>query len=1024
MLMAPPNANDVRQPEIRVKPLRATANDEYTLVRENSDDFINLRKTLVISPLFNGHLTLTGNSLYGQSELGELSLQGSIFQSILDDKKYAFTSNISGGDDKDTLIHTDDTEMGSESNALPSHNNLKRPDSSSRMRANSGDAWNRFNALLLEFLNTYVRQVKNRQDSLIETPRKDSPRDKRQNPRGSSRSADTTDRLSRADLEVPLYPNGQETATKNLLTFACMAQDGNPMGNLSFDWSFGSVSLPENPSERIDLESGRADGMNEGATYGQSSSSKSSAQLIYVNPNRTVSVMLIRRLDTHSVLSPFQMSLLTLSVMIDQRATEAPEGVKRAKRNADGPYSSSSNDRYPAKAPVIRSRSYGVNSGLNQQQNSNIQFANEFEARPTISSSYQVNLDEYNWQDKLGSLLQCRVSNQIGTSDVCHVRVNLAERLKSLSSSESEFARWRMPSLAQKSLLIVSILVGCALIVFSASALLIGPYLRGLSYKSSETVHESEENNTGQSTSSQKSSVLGLLTNGDSSLQGSSDEDSNGRSNHMDDNGPNNGSLQPLDLGESSLSGIVSNCGYRPASGHNHYQSGQTMRGAENLMANYDKPRRLQDHLATYQNGAFSEQTTDRVGNTSHHLNGLASGRDNNKIRYQHNSSASLAVDPTSRINSRPSTGFKLLASLKLKSLSKFKVESSDQADLKSFHAHSVSGSGTSTTGASNFCSDLSLSLTPPNPTGSVSKYFGSSAFRHSYTNARRAANQPLADNLTHQRYNRTGIQPSINEFLLAQRYAESQVATSMAPTYSNLNNQEPYNAMDEFIRRKELESSLEYGGPEFVRHQSIKYRGQNNGTLAPPSNHNDLSNMYSPQMVRQQPYYYSGQPQSMTLQRSNRMSDYRPPVAARPPRRIINQDQASMQQYQMPADNRYSMPASAKIPMLNSSIGTGSTIDSHLDNFAKTLAAGQYPDPGGFAPSAGSSGMRQLGQNIYGNSNQQDQQSTEHIYDVNAYATPEQTPQRARNNDVQDVTTPRSRVGQLIQTFNSSLPE
>lgn len=649
---------------MRARPFKATSNDEYALVKDTSDDFIDLRKILLLSPLLNRY----GGA---QSEGADgLSFKGSIFQTILDAKNGGAGERFRPLKDTDALINTDEhsSDNDQQSNSLIASSPVLGENDSSEVdktpqellaglkNGASRDSWDKFNLILLKFLNNYIEQVKSKhnksqkmENSSVATVNQSFYRelagDRRQN-RRSSLSVSGGENLATLN----------DRKSMNFLTFACMPKDANPTNNLTFNWSFGSKSLPETRDSAHEIEQSNYQSVVDKPT------------MIYVNENYTVNVILVRRLDTYSSLNPFQMSLLTLNVVVADQPYIAPSdniATKDQARRTDGVLSTNETDPTSIRDPVIKSRYHHSqqNTLRPYQTSNNIQFANEFEVKPYNLGPLtlpDVALDERNWQEQIGNLLKCSITNSIGTSEVCYVKVNSAERLKSQSSS-SEFAKWRMPSLAHKSLLIISIMIGCALIIFATLALLIGPYLKGLNLKHAGDVHGKDKTNMGQSTSSQKSSVMGLLGTGDSSTQGSSDDDSSARLNQLESMNKTSTQDRMTDLATARS---VAN-GY-----HNHH----SMREPS---VNYDQPRGLQDSRLVYHHsvGTFNESPSDRPSTISGGAYGDYDYRAQ-RLALADNQTFDKKMGSESKPVAHASAGSRLLANLKLKSLSnRFKVD-------------------------------------------------------------------------------------------------------------------------------------------------------------------------------------------------------------------------------------------------------------------------------------------------------------------------------------------------------------
>lgn len=937
-----------------VKPAKATNHDEYAVVKETSDDFINLRKKLILSPLL-----LRQSSKDDQSN--ELSFKDSIFQSILNDKG----GNLDGSDTmkpssseqygrvaqfryKDALANLD-----FKSDINNQADNLLVTDSKPLQQNDGGHPWNKFNSLLLNFLNSYMKLIKSfEEQSLINNgPTADTINNINQQLSRRSSNQPTSDVGSLAGekttASVGFDDQIAKESSRNLITFACMAQNGNPMSNLTFDWSFGSTNLPETDEQPMSLSgiySAELKDMKEPLIK---------PQLVYVNDNYTLQVLLVRRHDTKSSLSPFQMSLLTLNVVIEPLAPlSGPLSSSSTRAIRQTEWSSQLNRTSPAnnhsnlipRAPVIRSRqpshynalkaSVSQNNINSNNHNNNIQFARELEMRPYNLGSVLppgLDLNEENWQEQISNLLKCTVTNLIGTSDVCHARVNLVERMKSQKSSTSaltEFAKWRMPSLAHKSVLIISITVACILVIFGGFALLINSYLRNINLKSSDDLRCcKDETNTGQSTSSQKSSVLGLLGNGDSSLQSSSDDDSSARLNHHQHhhhhqhNHPNhNHALDNqnqcqnrirLDLGDSSM-------------------TSQTLMNSDNYLnqlscessANYDQPRGLHEPSAMYHTGAglnYNERTPDRVDNDT----------------------------------------------------------------LDSFH----------------------------------------------YRDSSASVKSPISQD---------------SQILNATDLSNQSISTRgrlLAPAYSNIiNTNKSLSPLDEYFRQRDIDPLTGEQNNSAAFYRSQQNRNHHIDSSNPQSMYlmrNDLS-QFQPQQVNRGPPIYPRSSQASALYKLRLAEEaLRPSTTTRSsPRQIM--DIVKPQQYQTSARvNRLSMPAynqsfTARPTNIQptTTLSYMNTIDSHLNRMADAVALSQYPGTHHDTPTAyvnaETSRIEATNHQEFYNPNAGLQnQSAEHIYDTNAYATPEQTPMRANllESRLQIEGKERPRVHHLIQTFNSRAP-
>lgn len=1008
---------DIENNFIKTKPFKATANDEYSVVHESSNDFIDLRKILVVAPLLNRNLPATETH-------SDMSFQGSIFQTILNehrDREEQQQDTIESNHnrifkDKNALLHNDDRN---ENNLLFASNTRHHTNQSNEFSAQDNkleNYWDKFNKILLKFLNNYVKQVRSSvEQKMIETKDRvnKGSSNLRQNRRFSVPSTDNL--LFRNDkLDWP------EESSRNLLTFACMAQDANPMSNLTFEWSFGSTNLPETSPGLESIGT-----LNSDASDGEHEFSKPLP--IYVNDNNTIQVTLIRRLDTKSSLNPFQMSLLTLDVVVVESPPKQPLTRTTRQVSLDSSILNPTLQNSSPRAPVIKKRYQALYNSLKGNQNNNnnnVQFAHDFDKKP-FSLAPAMELTVKNWQEKVGNLLKCTVTNQIGTSDICLVRVNLAERLKSQASS-SEFAKWRMPSLAQKSLLIISILIGCVLIIFVTSALLFGPHIRGLNLSKRDGNRMSkEEANTGQSTSSQKSSVLGLLGNGDSSLQGSSDDDSSARLNHLENENRILHEARLLNNGGDSSINLATPNGYQH---HN-----QLLRES-NL--NYDKPRGLQHDPSRliYHPNHFNEMSQEPRDN--HHYN-------HNVAKLPTSQVSETMTSPDSK-TLQESAGNRFLSNLNFKSLSKFRADRiSDLSNFKSrlenqrnLHTRNLSSTETNTTGLSASVldsSELSLKKNSPNLSSSPS-FLEPSNLRSSHNGYKQSIQQQLQQQELSSRqldpsyylYDQNGLnEPELNSMQMSNsRKLLAANLTPIRPTYSNMGVNNQASILDEFVGRREPDPMLEQNDNDtFFRSYSVRNQTSNQPLYLIK---NDL-NYISHQPSTRGPPVYPRTNQSSAFYATN-SKDTRPTVSMRSAHRHLlplNPDQ----QFQH-RDNRFSMPAYNQSFNGNRyptpAISYMNTIDSHLNRMVDNIAMSQYTNQEQNIAYANAADINTYGQDVYNDIAAATQNSTtEHIYDTNAYATPEQTPMRTSKNINQQVSgDERPRVSQLIQTFNSKLPE
>lgn len=1007
--------NEINQSSVR--PFRATNNDEYSMIRETSQDFIGLRKILIMSPMLNRQQQQ--QQQLSTNEQDELSFKGSIFQTILEDKREL--------KDKDALLH-DDNHLDNNLNLNQHHQNSLFVSNQSRLidlkqnlRSNTGDSWDKFNSLLLTYLNNYMKQVKLNEEhssSLEQSKRQNRRSSLARNEPGESNVPNvasyepSTSNMNQNDANYNVLIANSIPGDKNLLTFACLAQDGNPMNNLSFDWTFNSVSLPETEPIRVPTS---AANNHQDDDLESMLAADSKPVLIYSNENSTLNIQLVRRLDTRTTLNPFQLSLLTLNVIVSNQANrEARQSDQiRPTRQTSQPH----------RAPVIKNRYQSFYNNIKANQHAAIRVAHEFDA---IKLPSHLELNEHNWQQQLGLILKCSVSNQIGTSNSCPAAINLQERLKSqASSSLYEFARWRMPSLAQKSLLIIGLMVSCMLVLFATFALLAGPYLKSLQLVTGGLVvgkrpdsgqSKDDGTNTGQSTSSQKSSVLGLLGNGDSSFQGSSDDDSTGRLNHMDN---------------ATMSAQRADLNLVGASGHSNEDNFANNANLDRRsMMNYDQPATRM----IYQPGNLNEQLSS-PGQL------LTSAAYANHYDQQLTSSANCtgelaqATDCTSTSRLGAASG-RLLASLRFKSLSKFKVDRI--ADLPSItgrlnvagpslHAKNISNSETTTTGLSINALDTAgqSSQLSQVVAGHLRNHFGPPNLRHSHHFGRQAPPAPV---------------PNYFMYREAQMDEQLMQLNNNNTVYSNMQtmNEEPLNAMDEFLKRRGLQTPT---GPQFGRDMDA----------------------YSSKSLRNRASAISYSLQQQQQQQNNDLSQYKPRVKppVHPRTTHMNPSATMYRPTEVVRTSQHLFSPSTlgqaalnhgqyQQSYANNSFGQTTnrldTIDTHLDRqlAIDNMALGYHPYTGnqmltsghqmGYANTLELNSNRYHQHNLYDDSQlmaSSQNQSAEHIYDVNAYATPEQTPLRRPNsihNGQQQARMPTEsetpRVSQLIQSFNSQLSD
>lgn len=1108
------------------RPMKNSAHYEYSIVRETSEDFIDLRKILVLAPLLNRHHRLQAsdikgtakNNNYNNDDLASsesLSFRGSIFETILNDKQQEDKVSLQPKD-KDALLENSEgkSDIQQKNNLLlPIDNNTQQQNQLKQEKNNKSlDSWDKFNILLLKFLNNYIKQVKNYEKQTLDSvpnnfivnrqtnSMKTSEGYRSQTTRRSSQDIYDKQTASSNKIDQPILAEG----VKNLLTFACMAQSGNPMSNLTFNWSFGATNLPETGGDAAQ------------PIFDGYESFQAKPTLLYSNENHTLHVILVRRLDTGSSLNPFQMSLVTLNVIVErptlgkQASDVAVEAVGQS-----GSVLPATNWTRPS--TVARSRYHSFYNGprANQlpQASNNIRFTQEFEAKlnnvddPAVVS---IDLNEKGWQEQIGNILKCSVTNSIGTSEVCFTQINVAERLKSSSSSSSEYAKWRMPSLAQKSFLIISILIGCALIVFVASALLLGPHLKNFNLKHVDELSNAASSgkdgttNTGQSSSSQKSSELGLLGNGESSLHGSSsDEENSARLTHQHH-------LHQHQHDRSDEIIMARQNDRLPSSG----LTSQTVGPSNHLMNEYADKNQYNDCSSGYDRprGMHTDKSSGSklLNSNPDRLSGYCY-RDEVYSDDQTKNVATRAEQLDAHATQQNSAGIRLLANLKFKSLSsKFKVDKiSDLTDfasrldnLRNLHTKNVPNSETTTTGISApNGTELSLKMDSPNSSGS-STVFGALNFRHSLSSGynHKVPQQSILSRSSnvggieapYYLYNQSNTQAEVslnaNQMLIdSHNHRNMPKAMPPSPAYSNvaprsMNNTATLNVMDEFIRQREVldqpsfTTNLEYQSKSaaFYRSQSVR------NSMANMNPHQAPVYLFEHDLNHQQQLYnnahrfplnYGPPVYPRTLQHQQQLGvatgsqylqniDSRPTIASRLSHLPAhNVELPSVQHYRQGSsiNNRFPMPSYNHTLGLGTTTAIGSTlvpvssadnyletIDSHLDRLGETLASGHYQagqlpnhhisyTTSLAAPNVTSSDQNRQQQDLYNDISQSSSgnQSTEHIYDTNAYATPEKTPvkrlSKMFSQPHQAPTTKideRPRVSQLIQTFNSKAPE
>lgn len=848
------------------------------------------------------------------------------------------------------------------------------------------DPWTKFNSILLDYMNNYMSLLREQENRLNKANRTATSRDVR-----DIRSSFSTKQNRRSSQQSTT--NMEDFIEgKNLLTFACLAQDGNPLNNLTFDWFIGSKIIPENiddysTTEDINSKHPRRSLQATQVVNDQLGDISTNNQIqIYSNENITVLMNVVKRHDTGHSLNPYKMSLLTVNVIIYPTKTsrnlelQADPIVRHSveQREASN-YNEHVRSRSSMNGPKgIRDTKHHMRAS-GQDLNDGLQFANDYgvEIKSTTSKSYWNPLSELNekvWLQQIDNSLKCKITNQIGKSDVCHVRVNIEERFRIRQEASSEFARWRMPSFGQKSLLIIGTLVCCALSIFAISALLISPYVRNFKTNKDEAQsranHQAnnrhEQGSTGQSTCSQKSSMLGLLSsNGDSSIQGSSDDDNSARLHNRD--GINQVNRQQLtDIGRP----ISQVC-------YPHHLDSRKLGNRGEL--DYDLPR---------SNLKYETTLNDTVRETIPPL----------QIQLSKNHSTA----PRNR----------LLGNLSFKSLTKFKVDrisdiASKMENLKYIYGKTGSNSDTNTTSMSTNGLGSETSIKKTSPTSTESSTFFSPSSHHQQCNS--GFLQVRGRDDPHYKFNQNGLQTDSDSTIM-QLNSQILDPSSITHTYSNLYNGQHSgpNVLDEFMRQRDINSSFEnedQSASSFFRSQSMR----TNVTGQP-------MHQFYPAMVNRGPPIHPRarhpvDPYASTM-------GLPPPVSVRKPyQKQMSDLNYNIQNY---PSNRFSMPqynqsydgigdTQIVIPHFN----YRDTIDTHLNRMADSVTMSRYANP--------SQLVSERGPISYDNSNNY---SNEHIYAVNAYATPEQTPVRRRNSFSQNQTfgSERPSVSQLVQTFSSQV--
>lgn len=1071
----------------------ANKNEEYALVSESSDDFVDLRKLLVMSPLLSAGM-LTRH----QQSADKFSLSASLFGAMLEAAQTASANKKFSGRELETSSALIPNGADSKEDATWNSLESNEPNGLAAAAAERPqDAWTKFNGVLLKYLNDYSHLIKLDEKRRLRagagptmTDRRNQLEKRHEQLRRSSSSsraplntdhsqpsapAANDDLGAAADGRQPAAPSNrleeeQTVRRTSMLTFACMAHEANPMSNLSFEWYFGAVRLAA-ASQTADF--------GDTAPDGAQTDQRPQETTIYSNANESLSIVLTRRLDSGAALSPFQVSFITVSVIA-----------------ADEPQASSSSTQWPAPqssgVPNNNSRAGTRNRSFYQAANSGEQQSKRRAASASDPGQREpaeiaVEISEFNWRERLAQLLSCSVSNSVGTSDACYVRPldrNALRRRKLLDelagASSSQIAKWRMPSLAQKSVLIISLLIGCSLIVFATFALLLGPHLRGLpvvqkkrrldgerdhihsgaSTSSTATTAKDQDQDqntihTANSTSSQKSSVLGLLGNAaeqsfpsGSSSSGSGDDDSTNRLNHQ---------LQASRADELTRTAAV----------------GQF---------DYDLPRAAQSSSTAGRKLVYQPDAGTTSG--EHQIGGCYEN-----YRFHYDSEQQRA-----KLNAS-STGNRILASLK----SKFKVQDRI-ADLPSgrwsglLHARNVSSSETATTGLSlekSFASEMSR----PNSTMQTSQQQANRTLqhslgvpvnlRHSYAGARPSQHRHLAYKqpanaltmaksgpyypttaTTTAQETKSGSsldEATYNRLLQLNSQVLIKQAAGLMASSTMQQQREPLDAMDEFMRRRgfdTLANSFEQNqlGDSALAYGSQSIRNQSSSIYALRNDLIQLTTTTSKMPARAKPPVYPRAAPSygsLALQPQNYPipAVYKPrPVPAAPATRnsqqMFRHQNSSSAAFEHNLVTPYSEP-NASLIQNGLAQHQFDTIDTHLNRFstADTATALAYYNTGDQHQLAYANMLDSDQQAFY---NQHDHfgglpsqtamtnsnnQSVEHIYDMNAYATPEQTPARrpvattasqsiAGRLDQSNSESERLRVSQLIQTFNTKLPE
>lgn len=241
---------------------------------------------------------------------------------------------------------------------------------------------------------------------------------------------------------------------------------------------------------------------------------------------------------------------------------------------------------------------------------------------------------------------------------------------------------------------------------------------------------------------------------------------------------------------------------------------------------------------------------------------------------------------------------------------------------------------------------------------------------------------------------------------------------SSIMPAYSNVSNNIGPDVLDEFIRRNDIDPILVpgkadmYDGSQATREQPIYLLK------------NDLARLNAHQMRWRPPMV----PRSLQVSNSYQLQheDGRPFVAARPgSQRLSNYEIRGTEQI-LPLANRFSMSSyqnSFHDQIRPQTLSYLDSINGHLNRLVKSTPVGHYPSEGqhntAYANSSSSFAY------INNDHSRTENLSEEHIYDLNTYATPEQTPLNRPTSVGIDLRSEseRPRVSHLIQTFNSKAP-